>query len=122
MNWCYPAWPRTPRIDRSPRENCRFGWPRWRARAPGPRTGRGSVDSAWHRLRLPPHRDIEGVARVVLNLTLRNVGTPQVEGRVFGETTFLVTKFFGRTDLTGTFEGSFNGSLDKVRFGAAKIT
>jgi len=63
--------------------------------------------------------DIEGVARVVLNLTLRNVGTPQVEGRVFGETTFLVTKFFGRTDLTGTFEGPFNGSLEEVRFGAA---
>jgi len=66
--------------------------------------------------------DIEGVVRVVLNLTLRNVGTPQVEGRVFGETTFLVTTFFGRTDLTGTFERPFNGSLDEVRFGAAKTT
>src|SRR5213596_2088969 len=64
--------------------------------------------------------DIEGVARVVLNLTLRNVGTPQVEGRVFGESIFLVTKFFGRTDLNGTFEGPFNGSLEEVRFGAAK--
>lgn len=63
--------------------------------------------------------DIEGVARVVLNLTLRNVGTPQVEGRVFGETIFQVTKFFGRTDLNGTFEGPFNGSLAEVRFGAA---
>src|SRR3989454_6525244 len=51
--------------------------------------------------------DIEGVARVVLNLTLRNAGTPQVEGRVFGQTIFLVTKFFGRTDLSGTFEGPF---------------
>ena len=39
---CYPVWPRTPRIDRSPPESCRFGWPRWKARAPGPRTGRGS--------------------------------------------------------------------------------
>ncbi len=64
--------------------------------------------------------DIEGVARVVLNLSLRNVGTPQVEGRVFGETIFLVTKFFGRTDLNGTFEGPFNGSLEEVRFGAAE--
>ena len=64
--------------------------------------------------------DIEGVARVVLNLTLRNVGTPQVEGRVFGETTFLVTKFFGRTDLTGTFEGPFNTTLEEVRFGSAR--
>jgi len=63
--------------------------------------------------------DIEGVARVVLNLTLRNVGTPQVEGRVFGESIFLVNKFFGRTDLNGTFEGPFNGSLEEVRFGAA---
>ncbi len=63
--------------------------------------------------------DIEGVARVVLNLTLSNVGTPQVEGRAFGETIFLVTKFFDRTDLTGTFEGPFNGSLEEVRFGAA---
>jgi len=63
--------------------------------------------------------DIEGVARVVLNLTLRNAGTPQVEGRVFGRTIFLVTKFFGRTDLSGTFEGPFNGSLEDVRFGAA---
>ena len=63
--------------------------------------------------------DIEGVARVVLNLTLRNAGTPQVEGRVFGQTIFLVTKFFGRTDLSGTFEGPFNGSLQEVRFGAA---
>ncbi len=63
--------------------------------------------------------DIEGVARVVLNLTLRNVGTPEVEGRVFGETSFLVTKFFGRTDLNGTFVGPFNGSLEEVRFGAA---
>ncbi len=63
--------------------------------------------------------DIEGVARVVLNLTLRNAGTPQVEGRVFGQTIFLVTKFFDRTDLTGTFEGPFNGSLEEVRFGAA---
>src|SRR3989454_12777777 len=63
--------------------------------------------------------DIEGVARVVLNLTLRNAGTPQVEGRVFGQTIFLVTKFFGRTDLSGTFEGPFNGSLEEVRFGAA---
>ena len=68
---------------------------------------------------MPLTGDIEGVARVVLNLTLRNVGTPQVEGRVFGETIFLVTKFFGRTDLTGTFEGPFNGSLEEVRFGAA---
>lgn len=66
--------------------------------------------------------DIEGVARIVLNLTLRNVGTPQVEGRVFGETSFLVTKFFGRADLTGTFEGPFNESLQEVRFGAAKTT
>ena len=64
--------------------------------------------------------DIEGVARVVLNLTLRNVGTPQVEGRVFGETIFLVTKFFGRTDLTGTFEGPFNTTLEEVRFGSAR--
>jgi hypothetical protein len=64
--------------------------------------------------------DIEGVARVVLNLTLRNVGTPQVEGRVFGKTIFLVTKFFGRTDLTGTFEGPFNTSLQEVRFGSAR--
>jgi len=64
--------------------------------------------------------DIEGVARVVLNLTLRNVGTPQVEGRVFGETIFLVTKFFGRTDLNGTFEGPFDTSLEEVRFGSAK--
>jgi len=63
--------------------------------------------------------DIEGVARVVLNLTLRNAGTPQVEGRVFGQTIFLVTKFFGRTDLSGTFEGPFNRSLEEVRFGAA---
>jgi len=63
--------------------------------------------------------DIEGMARVVLNLTLRNVGTPQVEGRVFGETIFLVTKFFGRTDLNGTFEGSFDTSLEEVRFGSA---
>ena len=63
--------------------------------------------------------DIEGVARVVLNLTLRNAGTPQVEGRVFGQTIFLVTKFFGRSDLSGTFEGPFNGSLEEVRFGAA---
>jgi hypothetical protein len=63
--------------------------------------------------------DIEGVARVVLNLTLRNVGTPQVEGRVFGKTIFLVTKFFGRTDLNGTFEGRFNTSLEEVRFGSA---
>jgi hypothetical protein len=63
--------------------------------------------------------DIEGVARVVLNLTLRNVGTPQVEGRVFGETTFLVTTFFGRTDLNGTFEGPFDASLEEVRFGTA---
>jgi hypothetical protein len=63
--------------------------------------------------------DIEGVARVVLNLTLRNVGTPQVEGRVFGETIFLVTKFFGRTDLNGTFEGPFDTSLEEVRFGSA---
>src|SRR5207302_11387862 len=60
------------------------------------------------------------VARVVLRLTLRNVGTPQVEGRVFGESIFLVNKFFGRTDLNGTFEGPFNGSLEEVRFGAAK--
>src|ERR1041385_6052903 len=30
--------------------------------------------------------DIERVARVVLNLTLRNVRTPQVEARVFGKT------------------------------------
>ena len=37
-----PVWPRTPRSDRSPPESCRFGWPRWKARAPGPRTGRGS--------------------------------------------------------------------------------
>lgn len=66
--------------------------------------------------------DIEGVARIVLNLTLRNVGTPQVEGRVFGKTIFLVTSFFGRTDLSGTFEGPFNGSLEEVRFGAAKTT
>jgi hypothetical protein len=66
--------------------------------------------------------DIEGVARVVLNLSLRNVGTPQVDGRVFGETIWLVTKFFGRADLTGTFEGHFNGSLQEVRFGAAKTT
>ncbi len=63
--------------------------------------------------------DIEGVARVVLNLTLRNVGTPQVEGRVFGETIFLVTKFFGRTDLNGTFEGPFDTSLEEVRFDSA---
>lgn len=65
--------------------------------------------------------DIEGVARVVLNLTLKNVGTPQVEGRVFGKTIFLVSKFFGRTDLTGTFEGPFNTSLEDVRFGEAKV-
>src|SRR5438132_14219094 len=59
--------------------------------------------------------DIEGVARVVLNLTLRNAGTPQVQGRVFGQTIFLVTKFFGRTDLSGTFEGPFNGSLEATQ-------
>ena len=63
--------------------------------------------------------DIEGVARVVLNLTLRNAGSPQVEGRVFGETIFLVTKFFGRTDLNGTFEGPFDTSLEEVRFDSA---
>ncbi len=33
---------RTPRIDRSPPENCHFGWPRSRGQPPGPRTGRGS--------------------------------------------------------------------------------
>ena len=66
--------------------------------------------------------DIEGVARVVLNLTLKNVGTPQVEGRVFGKTTFLVTKFFGTSDLSGTFEGPFNASLAEVRFGEATTT
>src|SRR5256886_13646851 len=65
--------------------------------------------------------DIEGVARFVLHLTLRNVGTPQVEGRVFGETTFLVTTFFGRTDLYGTFVEPLYGSLEEVRFGAANI-
>jgi len=64
--------------------------------------------------------DIEGVARVVLNLTLRNPGTPQVEGRVFGKTILLVTKFFGNADLSGTFEGPFNSSLADVRFGEAK--
>src|SRR5438445_13013975 len=64
--------------------------------------------------------DIEGVARVVLNLTLRNVGTPQVEGRVFAETIFLVTKFFGRPDLTGTSEGPFDTSLEAVRSSSAK--
>jgi len=66
--------------------------------------------------------DIEGVARVVLSLTLSNPGTPQVEGRVFGKTIFLVTKFFGKTDLSGTFEGPFNGSLAEVRFGEAKTS
>src|SRR5207247_9958389 len=38
---------------------------------------------------------------------------------VFGQTILLVTKFVGRTDLSGTFEGPFNGSLEEVRFGAA---
>src|SRR5207247_3450725 len=64
--------------------------------------------------------DIEGVARVVLNLTLRNVGTHQVEGRVFGESIFLVTKFFGRTDLNGTFEGPIIGSLEEDRLDVDK--
>ena len=66
--------------------------------------------------------DIEGVVRVVLNLTLSNPGTPQVEGRVFGKTIFLVTKFFGQTDLSGTFEGPFNSSLAEVRFGEAQTS
>jgi hypothetical protein len=66
--------------------------------------------------------DIEGVVRIVLNLTLRNPGTPQVEGRAFGKTIFLVTKFFGETDLSGTFEGPFNSSLAEVRFGEAKTS
>ncbi|HYT05807.1 MAG TPA: hypothetical protein VEM13_13105 [Gemmatimonadales bacterium] len=66
--------------------------------------------------------DIQGVARVVLNLTLHDPRTPQVAGRVFGMTTFLVTSFFGRTDLSGTFEGPFNSTLAEVRFGAAKTT
>src|SRR5256885_5744270 len=46
--------------------------------------------------------------------------TTLFRSRVFGESIFLVTKFFGRTDLNGTFEGPFNGSLEEVRFGAAK--
>jgi hypothetical protein len=65
--------------------------------------------------------DIEGVARVILNLALRNAGTPRVEGRVFGKSIFMVTKFFGRTDLSGTFEGWFNSSLADVRFGQASV-
>lgn len=66
--------------------------------------------------------DIEGVARVVLNATLHNPGTPDAEGRLFGTTTFLVTSYFGRTDLSGTFEGPFNASLDEIRFGEANTT
>ena len=42
MTLCCPVSQRTPRSDRSPPENCRFGWPRWKARAPGPRTGPGT--------------------------------------------------------------------------------
>ena len=30
MTWCWPVWPRTPRIGRSPPESCRCGWPRWK--------------------------------------------------------------------------------------------
>lgn len=66
--------------------------------------------------------DIEGTAHIVLNLTLKNFGTPDVEGQVFGTTTLLVTTFFGRTGLSGTFEGSFNTSLADVRFGEARTS
>ncbi len=34
--------PSAGRSDRSPRENCRCGWPKWRTRARGPRTERGN--------------------------------------------------------------------------------
>ena len=64
--------------------------------------------------------DIAGRVRVALNLTLTNVGTPQVEGRVFGKTTLLVSTFFGRNDLSGTFEGPFNASLADLFSGNAK--
>jgi hypothetical protein len=66
--------------------------------------------------------DIEGTTRVVLNATLHNAGTPDVHGRLFGTTTFFVTSFFGRTDLSGTFEGPFNSSLAAIQSGEAMVT
>src|SRR6267143_6134432 len=42
MSLCCLVSPRTPRGNRSRPENCRFGWPKWKARAPGRKTGRGS--------------------------------------------------------------------------------
>lgn len=69
----------------------------------------------------PLSGDFEGVAVVVQSLTLRNLGTPQVEGRAFGTVELLVDKFFGRTDLEGTFKGPFNGSLEDLVFGELKV-
>lgn len=69
----------------------------------------------------PMSGDLEGVVVLVQNLTLRNAGTPEATGRVFGTTELLIDKFFGRTDLQGTFQGPFNGSLEELVFGELTI-
>ena len=53
---CCPAWPRTPRTGRSPPGSCRAGWPRWKARAPGRRSGRGSGGRRTSRREIRPSR------------------------------------------------------------------
>jgi hypothetical protein len=63
----------------------------------------------------PTTGDIVGTNRV----TWRNavLGAGPAGGRVAGTTEVSVESFFGRTDLEGTFEGPFSGSLADLQFG-----
>src|SRR5439155_893059 len=68
-----------PRIDRSPPESCRVGWPRWTGRAPGPRSGRGSGGrrTSWRR-----HKDGRRWREAVINVvgqTHHSRGSPPMK-------------------------------------------
>jgi hypothetical protein len=64
--------------------------------------------------------EIVGTVRVTWNNAVFGPG-PEL-GHVAGKTTLFVEKFFGRTDLEGTFEGPFSASLADLIFGESTST
>ncbi|NIM47992.1 MAG: hypothetical protein GTN78_00320 [Gemmatimonadales bacterium] len=68
----------------------------------------------------PTTGDIVGTNRVTWRNAVFGPG-PEL-GHVAGKTTVFVESFFGRTDLEGTFEGPFSGSLADLLFGESILT
>jgi hypothetical protein len=67
--------------------------------------------------------DVAGVIRFIRSSTVRNASAPPTEwvGPAWGTTIITVKAFFGRTDLTGTFEGPFRTDWQNLLFGEVKL-